>query len=81
MATRLDEAPRVARGLYGFEQYTDGNWWVLSNGEDYPSEHDTQRVRESAKAWARRHGYRLASRKVDDESIALQFIADQVPAA
>ena len=73
MATKLDEEPISRVGVYRFHEYNDGNWWLLVRDEDFPVEIDVQQVRESAKAWGRRHSYRLESRKIDNDSIALRF--------
>lgn len=63
------------RSDYNWEQYDDGDWWQLRQGDDYTTR--TVSARGSAAAWAKAHGKRAETAALKDhDGFALRFVSD-----
>lgn len=79
MATKTDIQLDLRTGLsdgrriYPWETWADGATWLLKLGVDYHC--TTSSMRTGAKLWARRHGYRVATR-IADGGFYLRFVKE-----
>lgn len=53
-----------ARAVYPWNEWTDGEWWVLRQGTDYAT--TTKTFQSVARNHARRHGLKLETQLTDD---------------
>ena len=62
--TRVTKPKSGARSVYPWSDWTDGEWWLLKQGADYPTA--TKVFQSVARNHARRHGYTLQTQLTDD---------------
>jgi hypothetical protein len=61
---RVEKIRPGARAVYPWASWTDGEWWRLYQGADYPT--TTQVFQSVARNYARRHGMRLETQLTED---------------
>lgn len=65
--------PSATRAPYvGWDQFTDGEWWELTKGDDFRQE--AHKAARAARQWAAVHGYRCKAHVVKDgEAVKVRF--------
>lgn len=54
---------RGARAVYPWNEWTDGEWWILTRGTDYTT--TTRTFQTVARNYARRHGFTLETQRTE----------------
>lgn len=71
-----DKVPeRTRQSTYDFEQYANGDWtrWEQGKGKDFEGKADS--FIGTARAYGKRHGYTLETRKADNgATVYLRFV-------
>lgn len=62
--TRVERVKPGARAVYPWADWTDGKWWRLYQGTDYPTE--TPIFQSTARNYARRNGFTLEVQMTPD---------------
>jgi hypothetical protein len=71
MARAVDGPLPAAQRRYPWEQWSDGQVWELTRGEDF--EVTAGSFRDTARGWAREHGYTARTYAVSDAVVQVQF--------
>lgn len=66
-------APESPRAPYvGWARFTDGEWWELTQGQDFAQE--AGKATRAARQWASVNGYRCQAHTIDDgRAIKVRF--------
>lgn len=68
---RSEDVPLDPRVTYPWREWTDGEWWRVTRGEDYTSE--TATFRSNVYAYARRNNWKVTTKCPDDGTDGLVF--------
>jgi hypothetical protein len=68
----IDFGPRKPYRRYPWDQWANGETWVLTQGEDFDVTVDS--FCDTAREWARTHGYLLRSEAHSETTVFLRFV-------
>lgn len=74
--TRVNKPKSGARSVYPWNDWTDGEWWRLKQGADYPT--STPTFQSVARNYARRNGFKLTTQLADDGTF-IKFTRKEAP--